>query len=105
MYVVTPHKNRLDRMVLMVGHKICFYGKIWLVIPKLSLLPFLSGTLLNSKSAFFYSAVRGVFPYQNNRENLDPPYNLFLLKECEKLLHCKSLSHFFNKKISVYLVI
>ena len=23
----------------------------------------------------------------------------FLLKKCEKLLHCKSFSHFFNKKI------
>ena len=29
----------------------------------------------------------------------------FLLKNCEKLLQCKSFSHFFNKKISVYLVI
>ena len=29
----------------------------------------------------------------------------FLLKKCEKLLHCKSFSHFSNKKISVYLVI
>ena len=23
----------------MMGHKICFHGEIWLVIPKLSLLP------------------------------------------------------------------
>ena len=29
----------------------------------------------------------------------------FLLKICEKLLHCKSFSHFFQQKISVYLVI
>ena len=29
----------------------------------------------------------------------------FLLKKCEKLLHCKSFSHFFQQKISVYLVI
>ena len=29
----------------------------------------------------------------------------YLLKKCEKLLQCKSFSHFFNKKISVYLVI
>ena len=28
----------------------------------------------------------------------------FLLKKCEKLLHCKSFSHFFQQKISVYLV-
>ena len=26
----------------------------------------------------------------------------FLLKKCEKLLHCKSFSHFFNKNISVF---
>ena len=25
----------------MMGHKICFYGGIWLIIPKLSLLPLL----------------------------------------------------------------
>ena len=25
----------------MVGHKICFYGEIWLIIPKLSMLPLL----------------------------------------------------------------
>ena len=24
--------------VLMMGHKICFYGEMWLIIPKLSLL-------------------------------------------------------------------
>ena len=24
--------------------------------------------------------------------------NFFLLKKCEKLLHCKSFSHFINKK-------
>ena len=29
----------------------------------------------------------------------------FLLKKCEKLLHCKSFSFFFQQKISVYLVI
>ena len=26
----------------------------------------------------------------------------FLLKNCEKLLHCKSFSHFFNKNITVF---
>ena len=25
----------------MMGHKICFYGEIWIIIPKLSLLPLL----------------------------------------------------------------
>ena len=41
-YVVTPHKNRLNETVLMTGHNICFYGEIWLIIPKLSLLPLLN---------------------------------------------------------------
>ena len=40
-YVVTPHQNRLDETVVMMGHKICFYGELWLLIPKLSLLPLL----------------------------------------------------------------
>ena len=45
-YVVAPHKNRLDEMVLMRGHKIRFYGEICLIIPKLSLLsPLLSGAV------------------------------------------------------------
>ena len=35
-YVVIPLKNHLDEMVLMMSHKICFYGEIWLIIPKLS---------------------------------------------------------------------
>ena len=29
-------------------------------------------------------------------------WQYFLLKKCEKLLHCKSFSHFFNKNISVF---
>ena len=37
-YVVAPHKNPLNGMVLMMGHRICFCGEIWLIIPKLSLL-------------------------------------------------------------------
>ena len=40
----------------MMGHKICFYGKIWLIIPKLSLLPlFICSTvgraILNTKGS------------------------------------------------------
>ena len=37
-YVVAPQKNPLNGMVLMMGHRICFCGEIWLIIPKLSLL-------------------------------------------------------------------
>ena len=40
-YVVTPHYNRLDETVLTMGDKICFHGGMWLIIPKLSLLPLL----------------------------------------------------------------
>ena len=29
----------------MMGHKICFYGEMWLIIPKLPLLPLLSSPL------------------------------------------------------------
>ena len=38
-YVVTPHYNRHNETVLMMGHKICFYGEIWPIISKLTLLP------------------------------------------------------------------
>ena len=40
-YVVTPHYNRLIKTVLMMGHKICLYGEMGLIIAKLSLLPLL----------------------------------------------------------------
>ena len=30
---------------------------------------------------------------------------IFFVEKMEKLLQCKSFSHFFNKKISVYLVV
>ena len=33
--------NRLFEMILIMGHKICFYGEIRLIIPKFSLLPLL----------------------------------------------------------------
>ena len=32
-YVVTPDQNHLDEMVLMVGHKICFYADYPYIIP------------------------------------------------------------------------
>ena len=31
----------------MKNHKICFYGEVWKIIPKLSLLPISSGALSN----------------------------------------------------------
>ena len=40
-YVVTLHYNRLSETVLMMGHKLCSDEEIWLIIPKLPLLPLL----------------------------------------------------------------
>ena len=50
-YVVTPHKKRLGETVLMMGHKIGFYGEIWLIIPKLPLLPLLIWSTARMKMA------------------------------------------------------
>ena len=36
-----PSLELVGEMVLMRGHNICFYGEIWSVLPKLSMLPFL----------------------------------------------------------------
>ena len=36
-YVLTPHLNWLDEMVLIMDHNICFKGVIWKIIPKLAL--------------------------------------------------------------------
>ena len=43
--VVTPHLNRLNGVVLVIDYNLCFKEVIWKIIPKLSLLPFLSGAL------------------------------------------------------------
>ena len=47
-YVVTPHQNRL-KTVLMMSHKICFCREIWLIIPKLSLLPHFIWSTVNMR--------------------------------------------------------
>ena len=36
----------------MMGHKIGFYGEMWLIIPQLSILPLLPGALLRNKTLF-----------------------------------------------------
>ena len=33
--VVTPYQNRLNETVLMMGHRIYFYGNIWIIIRKI----------------------------------------------------------------------
>ena len=57
----------------MVGHKIRFYGEIWLIIPKLLLsgaLPYLIPYFLGYKTDFF--------SFQNNPKDLDPSYKMDL---------------------------
>ena len=44
-YIVTLHYNCHDKMVLIMESKVCFNGEIWIIVPKLSLLLFLSGAL------------------------------------------------------------
>ena len=41
-----------NKTFLMMDHQICFYGEIWLIIPKISLLPLLIN-LLQCKSICF----------------------------------------------------
>ena len=41
----------------MMGHKICFYGEIWLIIPKLSLLPLLIWSNGNSFCDFLFASL------------------------------------------------
>ena len=50
----------------MVGHKICFYGEIWLVIPKLSLLPLLSGALVENEQRLSFSYHKKITLYGPN---------------------------------------
>ena len=51
-YVVTLNLNPLGKTELMKGHKkISFCGKIWKIIPKISLLAFLSGALNNKETS------------------------------------------------------
>ena len=44
-----PHRDSLGEAVLMIGHKICFYGEIWITIPELSQLPLLSRSTAKRK--------------------------------------------------------
>ena len=59
-YVVTPYYNRIDETVLMMGRKICFYGEIWLIIPKLSLLPIRTWSTVIVIVFKFSNSVRGL---------------------------------------------
>ena len=91
-HVLTPHYNNLNETVLMMGHKICFHGEIWKIIPKLSLLPLLTWSTGQGFSKF--SSTQSI-KYLGN----------FWLKKYEELLRssshfcsCKKYQYFLNLK-------
>ena len=47
----------------MIGHKICVYGEIWIIIPKLSLVPLLvcSATVPKDNYTYLSLASRNAF--------------------------------------------
>ena len=53
-YVVTPQQNRLNKMVLMMGHNICFDEEIQIIIPKLSLLTLIWSTGEHNHFSYLY---------------------------------------------------
>ena len=58
----------LIRTVSMMGHKICFYGKIWIIIPKLSLLVgWLIDFGFNGPLRQFFSLYRAVSQREGER--------------------------------------
>ena len=90
-HTVTSHNPSVCE-ILMRGHKICYMK----ICGKLSLLfcyLFLSGS---GCSKLTTSLVNVSLNFQMSISEI---HQYFLLKKCEKLLQCKSFSHFFNKKI------
>ena len=74
----------------MMGHKICFYGEIWLIIPKLSLLPLLiwstgEGFDRNSEINFVDFSI---YPFQTGK-----PLKGRALDKREYLIIIFSISH------------
>ena len=49
----------------MTGHRLCFYGEIWLIIRKLPCYSFLSGALFNPKN-------------QDQSGKMDPDFGIVL---------------------------
>ena len=73
----------------MVGHKLCFYGEIWLIIPQLSLLPLLIWSTglkkeFTTKEAMVFSCY----------------YNLFQKNTLLTLLHSKKAKIVYNFGLS-----
>ena len=61
----------------MQGHKICFYGEIWLIIPKLSLLPLLIWSTVTADLCKTDSHSCGMFGRANS--HLLSKYSIALL--------------------------
>ena len=70
----------------MMGHKICFYEEIWLIIPKLSLLLLLICSTESSESFIFVFAIRSeIASYKNG---LKVTKVLSLYKNGRKIYKC-----------------
>ena len=81
-YVVIPHQNRLHETVLMMGHNICFHGKVRKIISKSSCYPLIPENFLvllnykvnnnqfhQVKFVYFYGNVHFVKPKYFNQIN------------------------------------
>ena len=88
----------------MMGHKICFYEEILIIIPKLSLLLLLIWSpakyLNQSCMKFCYKTGLTFFPSKNNPKNEDPSYMTDLDFFLDTLM-CLSIGTPKNNKFSI----
>ena len=104
-YVVTNHLNHLT--VLMMGHKICFYGEILLIIPVSNYLDYLFDAryICNSnanRNSSFCKKIAPPPPPPKKRLFDSYGWKMYLCTDCFKLVWFKSLeSKKADKKIYV----
>ena len=91
---MTPHQNRLDETVLMMGHNIYFKGIIRKIIP---IYPLLSGALETEQTA--QTQLR-LLKEQSDQDLHCLPFHRHLLDE---LLHCKTKPYHFKDNYCNYL--
>ena len=77
---MTPYLNRLDETVLMVGHKKCFYGEMWLIIPELSMLLFLIWSSALSSNTFQDTCTKCTLLTSLKCQNCRRPKTLKIIK-------------------------
>ena len=116
---MTPHLNRLNETVQMRGLSLSFYVELTIIIPNyhqilplyravvpLSRLETIVMKIEKNKNTSGPGCSKLTMPLVNETLKfqmlISQICQYLLLKKCEKLLQCKSFSHFFNKK-SVYL--